>query len=389
VTYDFDRPIDRRGTNDLKWRPEGLKGYLPIQVSGDMIPMWIADMDFPCPAGLVEAIRRRAEGEIFGYCGAKADYFEALGWWYQTRFGLEVRPEGVSILPTVVAAINMGIRAFSAPGDQVIIQQPVYEPFAGLIAKTGREVVNNALVCEGGRYSMDYELLERQAADPRAKVMILCSPHNPVGRVWKGEELARLGEICRRNGVVVIADEIHSDIVFSGHQHTPFPLASDAPCMLCTAPSKTFNVAGLRIANIILPDPEMKKRYDETADSFSMPGSSTFGLEAVRAAYSPEGAEWLEQVLAYLEGNAGVVERWAGAHGVAFTRPEGTFLCWLDLSSAGLDDGAIQEKILMGQEVICVPGPWFGPGGEGHLRLNIGCTRATLEEALRRIETAL
>lgn len=389
MTYNFDRLIDRKSTSDIKWRTQGLRAFLPVDVSEDFIPMWIADMDFACPPCIVDAVTARAGQEIYGYCAPRDGYVEALKWWYGTRFGLELKREWLSVLPTVVAAINMGIRAFTQPGDQVIIQQPVYDPFASLVAKTGRELVNNALLFRDGDYYMDFDLLEKQAADPKAKVLILCSPHNPVGRVWTKEELARLGEICKRHQVLVISDEIHSDIVFSGHSHTPFPLASDAPCILCTAPGKTFNVAGLRASNIFIFDPELKKQYDTTCAAHSMPGSSTFGLAAVEAAYSPAGAEWLAQLLAYLEENARLVDRWAKEHHLGFTMPQGCFLCWLDLSPAGLTDQEIQTKIIVGQEVVCVPGPWFGPGGEGHLRLNIGCPRSILEEALRRIASVL
>ena len=389
MTYNFDRLIDRKSTSDIKWRTQGLRAFLPVDVSEDFIPMWIADMDFACPPCIVDAVTARAGQEIYGYCAPRDGYVEALKWWYGTRFGLELKREWLSVLPTVVAAINMGIRAFTQPGDQVIIQQPVYDPFASLVAKTGRELVNNALLFRDGDYYMDFDLLEKQAADPKAKVLILCSPHNPVGRVWTKEELARLGEICKRHQVLVISDEIHSDIIFSGHSHTPFPLASDAPCILCTAPGKTFNVAGLRASNIFIFDPELKKQYDTTCAAHSMPGSSTFGLAAVEAAYSPAGAEWLAQLLAYLEENARLVDRWAKEHHLGFTMPQGCFLCWLDLSPAGLTDQEIQKKIIVGQEVVCVPGPWFGPGGEGHLRLNIGCPRSILEEALRRIALVL
>ncbi len=389
MTYNFDRLIDRKSTSDIKWRTQGLRAFLPVDVSEDFIPMWIADMDFACPPCIVDAVTARAGQEIYGYCAPRDGYVEALKWWYSSRFGLELKKEWLSVLPTVVAAINMGIRAFTQPGDQVIIQQPVYDPFASLVAKTGRELVNNALLFRDGDYYMDFDLLEKQAADPKAKVLILCSPHNPVGRVWTKEELARLGEICKRHQVLVISDEIHSDIVFSGHSHTPFPLASDAPCILCTAPGKTFNVAGLRASNIFIFDPELKKQYDTTCAAHSMPGSSTFGLAAVEAAYSPAGAEWLAQLLAYLEENARLVDRWAKEHHLGFAMPQGCFLCWLDLSPAGLTDQEIQTKIIVGQEVVCVPGPWFGPGGEGHLRLNIGCPRSILEEALRRIALVL
>lgn len=389
MSVNFDRIIDRRSTSDLKWRPEGLKGYLPITVSDREIPMWIADMDVACPECIVNAIHARADKEIFGYCSYKSEYYDALKWWYGKRFSLDFDPARVSMMPTVVGAINMAIRAFSNPGDKVIIQQPVYEPFAGLIAKTGRVMVNNGLVYKDGRYEMDFDLLEAQAADPDTKIMILCSPHNPVGRVWTREELTQVGEICKQNQVFVVSDEIHSDIVYPGSVHTPFPLVSDAPHILCTAPGKTFNVAGLRISNMLSSTLEIKQRYDQEISAYSFAPPSTFGLEAVRAGYSPEGEAWLEELLTYLEGNVRLVESWAKEHHVGFTKPEGTFLGWLDFSTAGLSDGDVMQKIIVGQEVVCVPGPWFGKGGEGHLRLNIGCPRATLQEALNRIGSVL
>ena len=198
MSVDFNREGDRRSTSDVKWRPEGLKGYLPIEVSENEIPMWIADMDFACPECIVRAIKERADKEIFGYCSYKQEYYDALTWWFDKRFGMKIHTDLVSMMPTVVSAINVAIRAFSNPGDKVIIQQPVYDPFAELIKKTGRVMVNNGLICNDGLYEMDFPLLEEQAADPDAKIMILCSPHNPVGRVWTKEELARVGEICKR-----------------------------------------------------------------------------------------------------------------------------------------------------------------------------------------------
>lgn len=389
MSVNFDRVIDRRVTSDLKWRPEGLKGYLPVTVSDREIPMWIADMDFACPSCITDAIKARADQEICGYCAPKADYFEALQWWYRRRFGLEFEPDRVSLMPTVVSAINMAIRAFSKPNDGVIIQQPVYEPFAGLVSKTGRVVVNNGLICKNGTYEMDFNLLEEQTADPKTKIMILCSPHNPVGRVWTREELFRVGEICKRNGVMVISDEIHSDIVLPGHTHIPFPMVSDCPHILCTAPGKTFNVAGLRIANLLSSSVEIKQHYDEEISAYSFSSASTFGIEAVKAAYSPAGESWLEELLVYLEENGKTVEDWCREHGVGYTRPQGTFLCWLDFSAVGLSDEDVMKKIIVGQEVVCVPGPWFGKGGSGHLRLNIGCPRSILTEALDRIASVL
>lgn len=389
MQYDFDAPIDRRKTNDIKWRPDGLAQFYPIQVSDRMIPMWIADMDLPSPQCVTAAFRKRLQTGLYGYCLRGADYFPAVQWWYEQRHGLALKEEWLSTAPGIVTAINMAIRAFTLPGDGVILQQPVYEPFSTLISKTGRTLVNNALRLQDGRYTMDLGLLDAQAADPNNKLMILCSPHNPVGRVWTREELAAVAEICKRHGVVVVSDEIHSDIVYAPHRHIPFTAVSDGPHILCTSPAKTFNVPGIIVSNIFIPDPELKKQYDKTADSFSVANINTFGYEVVPAAYSHGGAEWLEQLLPYLAGNIDEVERWAAGRGIPFARPEGSFLCWLDLTALGMNDQSVMERIVVAQEVICVPGFMFGPGGEGHLRLNIGCTRSTLREALARIEKGL
>ncbi len=385
MTYDFDRIVDRRSTNDLKYRVAGLKAFFDMDVSDAFIPMWIADTDFACAPCIVDAMKARADKEIYGYCGRQGNYFEALRWWYQTRSGLELKPEWLTTLPSIVAAINMGIRTFSEPGDKVIIQQPVYDPFEATIQKTGRVLANNPLIFRDGDYCMNFEELEQLASDPKAKVMVLCSPHNPIGRVWTREELEKVADICARNNVFVIVDEIHSDIIYPGVKHTPFPLVAKGPHMFCTAPSKTFNVAGLKCSNIFIPDAACKAKLDKNIVDHALNINSTFAIEVVPAAYTPEGAEWLDQLMVYLEGNANIVDAWCKEHGVAFKKPDGGFVCWLDLGSVGMDDAAIRQKICLEQEVVCVPGTWFGVGGENHLRLNIGCPRSILTDALDRI----
>ena len=302
--------------------------------------------------------------------------------------GWKVKREWITYIPGIVKGIGLAVNVFSNPGDKIIIQTPVYTPFMAVPESNGRQVVHNPLKWNGSHYEMDFDHLE-SIIDSQCKLFILCNPHNPVGRVWTKEELARVGEICKKNNVLVIADEIHSDLVYAGYVHTPFALASDAPHLVCTSLGKTFNVAGLRLANIFSSSAELKKQYDQEIDAYSYSASNTFGLEMVQAAYSPEGEAWLEELLVYLQGNVEVVSEWCQKHNVGFTAPQGTFLCWLDLASAGLTDEEIIKKIIMGKEVICVPGPWFGKGGEGHLRLNIGCTRKTLVEALDRIASVL
>lgn len=394
MKYDFDRRVDRVSTNDMKWHTAPVTAYLGCQVREDMIPMWIADTDFACPPVIVEAMKKRVEKEIYGYCAPGPDFYGAICWWQQRRFGWQVKPEWISVGPTVVAFINVAIRAFTQPGDGVIIQQPVYDPFASIVQHTGRRVVNNALLCKGGRYEMDFEQLERQAADPANKLLILCSPHNPVGRVWTESELRRLAEICLANGVLVVTDEIHSDIVYSGRRHTPL-LALDEryanAFIYLNAPGKTFNVAGLKVSYAIVPDAQRKKAMDAMQVAMSLDVKNTFGLEAVAAAYTPEGEEWMLQELDYLEQNALFAEQYVKHHipGGALVKPEGCFLCWLDLSGTGLSDEQILKRVVVEGGIVCVPGPWFGEGGAGHLRLNIGCPRAILETALERIALAV
>ncbi len=394
MKYDFDRHVDRRATNDMKWHTAPVTAYLGCQVREDMIPMWIADTDFACPPMIREALKKRVEKEIYGYCAPGPDFYRAICWWQQRRFGWQVQPGWVSVGPTVVAFINAAIRAFTQPGEGVIIQQPVYDPFASIVQRTGRRVVNNGLVCRGGRYEMDFELLERQAADPANTMLILCSPHNPVGRVWTEAELRRLAEICLAHGVLVVTDEIHSDIVYSGHRHTPLPALDERYAdafIYLNAPGKTFNVAGLKMSYAIVPNAGRKKALDAMQADLSLDVRNTFGLEAVAAAYTPEGEEWMLEELAYLEGNAAFAQQYVAANipGGALVKPEGSFLCWLDLTGTGLSDEQILKRVVVDGGIVCVPGPWFGKGGEGHLRLNIGCPRDILETALERIALAV
>ena len=392
--YDFDREIPRALTNDVKWRKEGINAYLDIPIRDDMIPMWLADTDFACPPVVVEAIKKRANQEIFGYCAPGDAFYTAVQGWLEKRFGWTVQKDWMVVTPTVVAAINIAIRAFTQPGGGVIIQQPVYDPFATLVKRTGRVIVNNALKPVDGRYEMDFDLLERQAADDQNKLLILCSPHNPVGRVWTREELARLADICNRNGVLVVADEIHADIIYSGHSHTPYPTVAPengANTIYCMAPGKTFNVAGLKTSLVLIENPALREQYVQQCLAMSLDIKNTFGIEATAAAYSPEGEAWMRELLVYLEGNRDFLLDYVQKElpGAKMVCPEGTFLCWLDLSETGLSDLDIQKRVIVEQGVIAVPGPWFGPGGKGHLRLNIGCTRKNLTIAMERIRQAI
>lgn len=391
---EFDREFDRRDTCDLKWRKAGVAAYLNQDIRDDMIPMWIADTDFGCMDEIVEAVKARANLGIYGYCAPGQDFGERIAFWERERFGWQIRGEWLTSLPSVVSGINIALRAFSGEGDGIIIQTPVYDPFITVVKRTGRRPVFNQLKEMDGRYEMDYEGLEELARDPKNRMMILCSPHNPVGRVWTEEELRKLAEICLKYDVMIVTDEIHSDIVYKGHRHIPLlsldPQYEDRFIHL-SAPGKTFNVPGLKMSFALIPNAEKKRAFDEMQLAMSLDIRNTFGVECIRACYTPEGISWLERLMEYLDGNAERVCRFVKEElpGVRIMKPEGTFLCWLDFTGFGISDEELLKKVNLDAGVVCVPGEWFGPGGEHHLRLNIGCQRKTLDEALGRIKNAL
>lgn len=394
MKYNFDRVIDRKHTNDLKWNREMVASYIKNEIPDEFIPMWIADTEFACAPMIVEAIKQRANKEIFGYCAPGTPFYQAVCYWQKQRFGWDVQREWILALPTVVAGINIAIRAFSQEGDGVIIQQPVYDPFAKIIKNVRRKVVNNGIVCRNGHYEMNLEELRQLAECPHNTMMILCSPHNPVGRVWTKEELTAVAEICRDNNVMLVSDEIHNDIVFQGHEHYPvlsLDTRGEWKFIHLASPGKTFNTAGLKIGVAIIPDEGIRAAYEKTQLELSLDVRNTFGLECVEAAYTPEGIRWLEEELAYMEGNVDMVQQFVEEQmpGVTMNRPEGTFLCWLDMSGLELGDQELLQRIIFRAGVICVPGTWFGEGGSRHLRLNIGCPASMLRTSLERIRDAL
>ena len=394
MEYNFDRIVDRKQTNDMKWHAKAVSSYLHREIPEEMIPMWLADTDFPCAPSIVNALKNRVEKEIFGYCAPMESFYKAVCFWQKARFNWDIRPEWITYMPSVVAGINIAVRTFSKEGDGVIIQQPVYDPFATIVKNDGRKVVNNGLVLKDGRFEMNLEQLEQLASSPENTMMILCSPHNPTGRVWTVEELRSVAEICLKHHVMLVSDEIHGDIVYDGHIHYPLISLDNRYAdnfIHLTAPGKTFNVAGLKASVSIIPNEKIRRAFVETQVAMSLDVKNTFGIESVIAAYTPEGAEWATQEIAYMQKNVDCVEEFIHKNmpGVCMIRPEGTFLCWLDLSALKLGDEEIFKRITLEAAVICVPGPWFGPGGEEHLRLNVGCPRSMLETALERIQKAL
>lgn len=400
MKYDFDQEIRRTGTHSVKWqiywrgdKRELWEGTDPDLGDDRTLPMWVADMDFPVAKPILDAMRKRIDHPIFGYVVRTPDYNEAVTSWMERRHGWKVTPDWIVNTPGVVPALNLLVRALSAPGDKILIQRPVYYPFTYAIENNGREVVSNSLVMENGVYRMDFADLEAKAADPKTKLLVLCSPHNPVGRVWTEEELRRLGEICNKHGVIVIADEIHGDLMLNGSTFVPYgKLGSEFMdnSVVCTAPSKTFNLAGLHTSNMIVSNEAHRKALVKEIAASGVGGMNTFGLEATKAAYN-EGEEWLAQVLDYLSGNANYLESFVAERipEIKVIHPEGTYLVWLDCRGLGLDK--LELEALMHEEVKVLfdEGYVFGSEGEGFERINIACPRSILTEALERIERAV
>ncbi|MFC5701204.1 MalY/PatB family protein [Cohnella faecalis] len=380
-TYDFDRYIDRTGKASYKWdQSEKLFGR------ADVLPLWVADMDFEPPKEVVDAIVARAKEGIYGYTIRTEGYYEAVAGWLSRRHGWTIRHEWVTSGPGIVPALSIAVQAFTEPGDKIILQSPVYYPFYDVIRMNDRIVVDNALILTDGQYRIDFELLERQAADG-AKMLLLCSPHNPGGRVWKEEELRKIGEICQKHGVLVIADEIHHDLVFSGHKHVPYATLGpsfEQASITCIAPSKTFNLAGLQAASVIIPNAELRRKYNYLLKTLSLHMESYFGLTAVETSYK-HGEEWLEQLLVYLEGNRDALLEYVEKHipSVKAIKPEGTYMVWLDCRAISEDPQTLKKLMFEKAGVAFSEGSVFGTQGAGFLRVNLACRRELLLEALR------
>jgi cystathionine beta-lyase len=386
MKFDFESVIDRNGTHSVKWDHFDMKGI----VDG-MIPMSIADMDFKAPGFITDALAQRVAHAIFGYTVVPGSYYEALERWIEKRFGWTVKREWIRFSPGVIPALNFCVQAFSEPGDKVVIQPPVYHPFRAAISNNGRVVVNNPLKRVGGRYVMDLEGL-KGLLDSRTKMIILASPHNPVGRVWSKEELKALVDICAQNNILIVSDEIHADLVMPGFRHIPTASISDKAAKItltCTSPSKTFNVAELHVANIIIPDRELFERFDLALSRAGLTRPNIMGLSAAEAAYT-HGWQWVEELVPYLYGNYQAMRKFFTEKlpVVKCAEMEGTYLGWLDFNGFGLADTKIEEILLTKARVAMTPGRIFGPGGEGFYRMNLACPRAVVDEALRRIGAA-
>ncbi|MEX5285019.1 pyridoxal phosphate-dependent aminotransferase [Selenomonas sputigena] len=379
--FDFDEIIDRRHTNSLKYDFAAERGY-----PEDVLPFWVADMDFRAPQAVREAIRQRAEHGIFGYSSPKEEYYAALEKWFDTRHGWRPGKDALVITPGVVFALSTAVRTFTQAGDAVLVTEPVYYPFFSTIEGNGRRLVTSSLLFEDGAYRMDFADMEKKITENKVRLLLLCSPHNPVGRVWRREELERLASICLAHDVLVVADEIHADFVRPGNKHTPFASLSPevaARTITCTAPSKTFNLAGLQLSNIFITEKSLRQRFQKEVYSTGYGEPNLFGLLAAQAAYS-EGGPWLDSLLAYLEENIAHTKRFLAEHlpQVQLIEPEGTYLLWLDFRACGLEVKALDRKIIEEARLWLDDGAIFGKSGAGFQRLNIACPRATLEKGL-------
>lgn len=388
MPVDFDTVPNRRGTNCFKYDFAREMG-----MPEDVLPLWVADMDFPTAPAVLERLHALAEHGIFGYTGVKDAYFSAVHNWYAQRFGWETQRSWLVTTPGVVFAIAIAIRAFTQKGDAILIQQPVYYPFANKVTENDRQLVVNPLILKNGRYEMDFADMERKIVDYHVKMLLLCSPHNPVGRVWTKEELLRVGEICQKHGVLVVSDEIHADFTYAGHTHRVFASVKSEFAdftITCTAPSKTFNLAGLQNSNIFIPNRQLRHAYKKELSACGCGGTNCMGMAACQAAYEA-GADWLEQLKQYLAGNLAYIRQFLREKlpDIALIEPDGTYLVWLDLRKLGLTEQQQRQLIVQDAKLWLDTGTLFGQGGEGFERINIACPRTTIEQAMQRLEHAV
>lgn len=386
MKFDFDQIIPRENTNCVKF--DLRKAYFGRE---DVIPMWVADMDFAVPPFVQEAVRKRAEHPVYGYSIIPESYQNAIIDWQLRRYGWEVKKDWLLFSPGVVTGLNVIVQALTEPGDKIIVQPPVYFPFFSSVENNGRKLVLNQLVEKDGIYFIDFDDLESKMKDG-AKMLILCNPHNPVSRCWTRAELEWIGAKCIEHGVLIVSDEIHCDLVFEPHQHIPMATLSDEIAnnsITCIAPSKTFNLAGLYSSSIIIQNDSLRRRFRLAEEKVHL-SANLFGIVAAEAAYR-QGDEWLRQLMEYLRENVSLVKGYLEAEmpEITFSPAEATYMLWLDFRKLGIPAPELKKRLIEKAGLGFVEGPVFGPGGEGFQRLNVGCPRSTLEKALGRFHKIL
>lgn len=385
---DFDTIIDRKNTDCLKYDFAKRRG-----MPEDVLPLWVADMDFKTSSYVEDALAERARHGIFGYSESQTPYFEIVRDWMKRHHDWEVKEPWLIKTPGVVFALAMAVKAYTEPGDGVLIQSPVYYPFSEVIEDNGRRIVSNTLVLgENHKYHIDFEDFERQIKENQIKLFFLCNPHNPVGRVWTTEELTRLGDICLKYRVTVVSDEIHSDFIFRGKHQVFADLKKEYAdiTVTCTAPSKTFNLAGLLLSNIFISNRELRHKFRQQVNAAGISQLSPFGLVACETAYT-QGEEWYQAMLVYVAENIAFTKEYVEKHlpGVEMVEHEGTYLVWLDFRKTGLSVEELEDLIVNRAKLWLDSGKIFGKSGEGFQRINVACPRQILEEALHRIREQL
>ena len=384
----FDQVIDRHNTNSVKFDAAVAMGY-----PADVLPLWVADMDFQAPECVLNALHQAVDHGIFGYSILGDGYFEAIRNWFASRFDWQVEKQWLITTPGVVFALSAAVRALTEPGDAVLVQPPVYYPFYRVINNNGRKIVESPLIYEDHRYRIDFADFEAKILENDVKLFILCSPHNPVCRVWTKEELATIGQICKKHGVKVISDEIHCDFAFPEHPHTPFVLACPdmaEQTVICTAPSKSFNLAGLQVSNIFVPGKELYDRVKGEMEIISYDAPNRLGAVACQAAYEG-GGQWLDACKAYMRENLEYVRSFLAQHlpEIKLVEPEGTYFAWLDCSELGLSKEELDDAIIHKAKLWLDSGAIFGECAAQMQRVVLACPRATVEEAMNRLVRAL
>jgi cystathionine beta-lyase len=386
----FDEYIDRRTYPSLKWSKSFLSEHFGNQ---DAMPMSVADMDLKAPPAVIEELQKRVAHGIYGYETRPKSYYTALKTWYQTRHGWGIDQQTIEPCPSILSAISILINQLSSEGDGVIIQPPVFFEFKMVIRSNHRKIVKNPLKLIDGKYQMDFEDLETKASDPNNKILILCNPHNPVGRVWTAKELESVAAICSRHGVFVIADEIHGDFAFPPHEYTPYlkiDSKGDHNSATCISPAKTFNISGMVDALTIIPNPNHRDQFREFAHRYQINKVNVFASAATEVAYRKGGA-WLDKLLDYIQGNIDLVNDHLDKNptSVSLIHPEGTFLIWLDFRELGLGVKALARFLAEDAGLALSPGYWFGREGAGFARMTVGCPRATVQLALDQLAVAV
>lgn len=390
MKYNFDEIIDRSKVNSKKWNPNLYKDTFNGHT--ELLPLWVADMDFKVAQPILDAMRKVIDHGILGYTAPDEEYYQAIIQWNKKRKNCDIKKDWIVYTNGVVPAISFIIQNFTNEGDHILIQTPVYHPFRMSTENNNRKIITSSLINNNGYYTIDFENFEKKIKENNIKLFILCNPHNPVGRVWKKDELLKIAEICLKYNVLIISDEIHSDLIFKEHSHTSFLTLDEKywkNLFVCTAPSKTFNLAGIQTSLILIPNPELKLKYQTALGKVRIENPNTFGIEGVKAGYL-HGEEWLEQVLEYLDNNRKFIQKFLAEKipSAKYTLPEGTYLAWINLSEA-LKGEKIEEFFENKAKVAIDYGNWFGEEGEGYIRLNFACPQSILEEALNRIYNAL